>query len=346
MKNFVGQDEISVTDIISSLKRSWRIVVACVCLGGAVATTFTLIASEKYEVKIYLDLPRASELADINSNRISLSGLSHVTPEEVFDFFIKELQSDEAKVRFFTNTYLPSMGLEPSSEKEKLQLMQAVLKNQIKVVEPKLKERREYSVRVEAPTAEKAVEWMNAFLTSTEDEARSLWLKNARSNINLAIQNSSRELSERLQLARQLRLDKSARLNEAFHVAKAAGIINPQVTVARLPSQDNMASFTDGSGLFERGVKSLQAELGILNERKDEAPFMEGVRESELRLKLLQEQKPEDHRFRMYRLDGPLHMPTSPFSPQKALYIVMGLIVGLMIGLVMAIKRNGLFRFK
>lgn len=345
-KDVGANDEISLAELVDAIKQGWKPILGCSVAGAVLATALAFALPEKYEVSFYIDKPFASQLQEVNLGRTALTGLPQISPEEVHNYFLKELLANSSKIRFFNEVYLPAQAKQPMNEQEKLALQEATLERQVQIIEPKPKGRQELQIRVEAPSAEKAVTWAQDFLRLTEQEARTTWLADVKSGIHLAIMNTEKDLQEKMALAKQLREDRSVQLGEALKVAQAVGQKVPQLTSGRLPSQDSVAGFADGSRLYARGAKSLQAELEVLKNRKDDTPFMDGLRETELRLKLLKAQQPEAQKIAMYRVDGGIFKPVRPFFPKKSLFLLGGLFLGSALGFLLALKKSGIFRLR
>ena len=113
------------------------------------------------------------------------------------------------------------------------------------------------------------------------------------------------------------------------------------MTSAQPPRQDGAASFIDGSRLYARGTKSLQAELEVLKHRKDDAPFVDGLRAAQAQLNLLKEQAPGEKQFSIFHVDGEIIQPLKPVFPKKSLIMGLGLFLGLVLGVLAALIRTG-----
>lgn len=337
--------EITAHDVLNKLKSQWRTVITLTSLGLLLGTLYLLTSPSRYEIKAYLDKPYSNEIAEINSGRTSSSGLVQYTPEEVFSYFMRRLLTDEAKQRFFQEIYLPSQESAPESPGARQALYQQMSQKVLTVSPPPPKKGRDlYSVRIEAPSGEKAAAWTNAFLDQVaEDATRSLFL-DAEKSIALQVRNTERDLQEKLLITMQTRQDRLAQLSEALQVAQAVGIRDPQMTSVQPPLQDGVASFIDGSRLYARGSKSLQAELTVLRSRKDDAPFVEGLRATQSQLRLLEELEPAKKKFKIFHIDGEILAPIKPFSPKKSLALALGLFMGLFLGIFTALVRTGVIR--
>lgn len=338
------EDEIKISELIDAIKNGWREIFFCGFFGAAAFSIFSFSLPEKYEVQFYLDRPFSNQLLQLNVERNPLTGLNPVSPEDVYKYFAKEILTDAAKIRFFNQVYLPSLAEQPLDDLAKLRMQKEVLKKQVQIIEPKPKDRQQIQLRIEAPSSDLAVAWANNFLKLTQAEAKKHWTEDERSSIHITIQHAEKELTERRALAKQTRDDRKIQLKEALQIAQAVGQQGPQLMQGQLPRQDSVASFADGSNLYARGAKSLQAELAVLNERQDDAPFMDGLRETEVKIKLLKQQDPEKKDFDMYRIDGEIFPPTSPFFPKKSMFLLFGTMFGTVLGLLWAFKKGQIFK--
>lgn len=343
-KSAVLNDEIQLSEIFEAVKGGWKHILGCSLTGAVLAVALAWAVPKKYEVLLHLDQPLVNQLFEVNLGRTALTGLPTVTPDEVYGYFKDELLKDSSKLRFFNEIYLPAQDEQPDTPQKKNALQDIVLKKQVKVIEPSAKGRQEYQLRVEAPTAELAVQWATGYLQLTEKASKDTWVADVKSTMNLAIQNTERDLEEKYALAAQTRQDRRIQLEEALQVAKAIGQDGPQLMTGQLPRQDDVASFADGSRLYARGAKSLEAELKVLKARVDDTPFMDGLRDAQTKLKLLKQQKPEEQKIQMLRIDGDVFEPVSPFFPKKSIFLAIGLFFGAGLGFLWALKNSGIFK--
>lgn len=342
-KNF-EEDEVKLSEVVGAIKKGWREIFVCSFVGAAACTIFAFVLPEKYEVKFYLGQPFSNQLLNLNLGRSPLTGLMPVSSEDVYKYFSQEILADAAKIRFFNQIYLPALPEQPIDDVARLRMQNEVFKRQIQIIEPKQKGRQQIQLRIEAPSSDLAVSWANSFLKLTQAEAKKHWIEDEKSSIHIAIQHAEKELAERRSLAKQTRDDRKIQLQEALQIAQAVGLQGPQLMLGQLPRQDSVASFADGSNLYARGAKSLEAELGVLNKRQDDAPFIDGLREIEAKVKILKQQNLDQIDFAMYRVDGDIFPPTSPFFPKKSIFLLLGTVLGAFLGLLLAFKKSHILK--
>ncbi len=197
---------------------------------------------------------------------------------------------------------------------------------------------------VNAHSGTLAAEWLKTFLLQVSEDARNALIKDIQQSINLHIKNTERSLEEKKTTAELIRRDRQAQLKEALKVAQSVGLEEPQITMAQPPRQEAAASFMDGSRLYARGSKSLEAELEVLSSRKDDIPFIEGFRQTQAQLNLLRELNPQEKNFKIFHIDGEMEVPANPIFPKKSIFLGVGLFLGLAIGFLIALIRSGLMR--
>lgn len=336
-------DSFDVFDLARTVGRRWRIVLAMFVLGLIAAFAYLHLATPRYEIAVRVDRPTVSDIAALNIGRTESADLTPFAADDVFEHFLRRLRSEEAFRRFFNEVYLPSLD-EGDRNRPKSRLYERARKLvEVRVPTGKAQDSGLHVVRVYADGPDKVLEWLGAFLGQVETDSRKAFLEMVRGELDVRIRNAERELTERRTTARQLRADRVRQLREAIAVAKAAGISDPQLTAGRPPASDAVTPFVDDGTLYARGVKSLSAELAVLQAREDDDGFISGLRDAESRLrtwKAIVENLPVD--FPMYRKDGDAMVPEEPVAPRRGLVLALAAVLGTMAGIVGALIAEAL----
>lgn len=335
--------DVSLIDLLRvfARRRWWVIggVVACFTAGFA----YLLLASPRYEIKVYVDRPYENRVAALNLKRTSATGLAPYGAEQVFGYFMRELLSEHAFQRFFNELYLPSLSEEMRRAPEARLYKGARELLTITPPDSRRKDRQLYSVTIAASTPDNALRWVTGFFGRVTEDARKALMADARIGLDVAIRNTHRDLEELRLTSQTKRMDRIQQLKEALVVANAVGLRDPQVTVARPPSSDRVSPFVDGSLLYARGAKSLSAELEVLEKREDDDPFISGLRDTESRLRMWAQAISGDSvEFDVYRLDGEIVTPFDPVKPRKGLIMALAAMIGLISGLLLALVAEAL----
>lgn len=337
-----SDDEVSLAEIYAALREKWVSIVGLAVLGGGVGIALAMVLPKKFEASVYLEPPRAAQYMGVNETRTSISGLPWVSSEDLYGYFLSQLRSDASKLAFFEKVYLPSLDEQPESVLAKSALYAQVMGKLVTVDEPSSKKGRPlYKVTMRAPTGDRVVEWMNAYLHQVEDAARVRWVSDTQRVIDATVKNTQKEIAEKTALAIKLREDHEVRLSEALRVAKSVGQHAPQLTMGQLPKQDGVTAFSDGSSLYARGARSLGAEIDVLRAREDESAFIEGLRQAQAKLDALQEQNLSSKEVGMYRIDGQLLQPARPVFPKKSIMATLGVLIGVFTGVAWAFVKSG-----
>lgn len=331
------QDEVTLGEMVAPLLRRKGIVLASLLSCLAAAVVYLVLATPRYEVDFRVDQPFASEIVNLNLGRTAATGLPAYTTEQVFGYFLRELRSDRAFQRFFREIYLPSLDDERRSVPEARLYKQARKLLEIRPPDPKGKSRGLYEMRVAADDPVKVRDWSKRFLEQVVGDATAALMQDDRAGIDVAIRNAEQDLEELRRVAQAKRADRVLQLEEALVVATAINLRDPQMTVARPPSSDKISPFVDGNMFYARGAKSLSAELGLLEKRESDDPFISSLRDTESRLRMWRAALVHDPKsFRIYRIDGEVIEPADPVSPKRGLILALAATLGLMAGVVIA----------
>ncbi|NMG73930.1 LPS O-antigen chain length determinant protein WzzB [Aromatoleum diolicum] len=327
-------DDLHLIDLWEILLRRRLEIAVCFLVCIVIGVAYALLATPRYEVDVYLDKPFASDLAALNLGRSPATGLVPFEGAYLFGYFLSSLVSEHTLQRFFAEVYLPSLDEQVSSEPKHL-LYEKMVRS-IRISKPDPKGRGLFNLKVEADSGEKAVQRSAAFLSLAAAEATSKFVEDARNEIDLTVRNAERDLAElRLTVSRK-REDRLVQLSEALQVAQAVGLTNPEITNARLPEQDGLRPWMDGSQLYARGSKSLRAELEVLKKRESDDPFIASLRDTEARLRQLKAVHFDPKSVRVFNTDGEIVVPTKPVAPKKLLVVVFASLLGLMFGVAFA----------
>ncbi len=335
-------DELRLVDLWRILVRRKAYAAAgfLVCLTVGVAYAF--LATPKYEVDVYLDKSYPNELAAINLGRTPATGLAPFDGEFVFGYFSSSLVSEDLRQRFFNEIYLPS--LDESERDEPKHLLYEKMIRSIKVSKPDAKGRGLFNLKVEADSGEKTVERATAFLSLAASHAAEKFVEDARNEIELTVRNTERDLAELRLTMSQKREDRLVQLGEALQVAQAVGLTSPEITNGRLPEQEALRPWMDGSQLYARGTKSLRAELEVLKARETDDPFIANLRDTQARLRQLKAIQLDPKLVRVFNADGQILVPQNPIAPNRTLIVAFACVLSVPAGVALAFARKSLLK--
>lgn len=140
-------------------------------------------------------------------------------------------------------------------------------------------------------------------------------------------------------LAKRNRLDRIEALKEALIIAKELKVVD----LTKLQSFANMQGEIM-LPLYLLGEAAIQSELSVLKSRKNDDPFIPGLRDIQEQLIVLDSISIDEDKVAVIRLDQSAIVPNVPINPKKALIIGLFFMLGLMLGMCVAFVRNAVRR--
>lgn len=329
-------DEINIAAIVSVLIRRKLIFIggmlAFIC-GGIL---YLLISEPSYTVVAHVVKPYQSEIGGLNLGRFGSTVISTYNPEQVFEYFEKQLLSDQALQRFFNEVLLPHL------EKSEQQIPANGLYEQVRKIlqisgpDEKVGGRRLYVVSVKTNDPQRSYRWLKKFLDQVSSDAVNKLIKDDRSVIDLHIADIELKLKELRHIYAMKRQDRLKILIEALYVAESVNLIEPKASSAQFFKNDEAIVVTDESTLYLRGTKALKAEIDVLKNRKSDDPFIPNFRDIESRLKLFRAISLNPDTFSVFSNDREINVPELPDRPDTMKIITLSVLLGAIFGLILA----------
>lgn len=331
-------DEIDLFELAQNLWRQ-KLLISLVTLAiTALAAGYAFLSTPVYESKSSILPPRSADIAGYNLGRAE-AGLTEFTAAGVYSIFTRNLRSEGLRREFFEQVYLP---VETGSQgaKAKDQLRESFNKK-LSVTNPDVKNTPErFEVAVQSADSGRAAEWANVY----SDLAAKKTQKDIADTVTTEISTRKKSILGHIAVlresARKLREDRIARLSEALKVADKVGLQAPQVKASRTSSDGELEQFVDGNLMYMRGAKAIRAELDVLQNRKNDDPFIVGLRELENQLDFLAKVSVSPDGVAVFTLDSAAEVAETPVKPKKALILALGLVLGGMLGVFIALIRS------
>lgn len=318
-------------DIFELLKKLWgqRLVIILVTLVvTALAAAYAYFATPIYEARLYSDPPSRNDVSALNYGRGGVSGLSLVEPTDVYSVYLRHLHSESLRRDFFREYYLPMVtsGGAPSSVDTLYRRFNQILK-----VVPVSGSTNRFYVLSQLSDPVQAVEWVTRYAGMAVDRAKQEILKGAHGEAQAKADSLEREIAAQRETVQLQRKDRIAQLTEALRVARSVNLENPPII------SNNLSSEMEGSLMYMRGAKALEAELSNLRERGSDDPFIAGLRSKQESLKFYRGLEVLPQAFDVFWQDGLAESPDTPLNPRKAMIIVFGILAGLALGVLVAL---------
>lgn len=332
------QDEIDLIELFQGLWAQKWLIAAFTAVAVAGAAAFAFLSTPTYEAKSGVLPPRLSDIAGYNLGR-SEAKLAEFKIEDVYRVFKRNLLSDGVKRELFVDTYLPSLSeAEASGAQDRLWVK---FNGLLAVRAPDAKNNPDYfTITVQHEDPQTAADWVNRYVGMVVEKTEAEMKDNLLAEIGTRAQSIERQIELLRTSAQKRREDRIIRLKEAQLVAEAVGIDAPQVTAGKTSSDGDLAQFMDGNLMYMRGAKAIGAELTVLEQRKNDDPFIPELRGLENQLEFLNRVDVNPDNVSVYTLDSGAEVPQTPIKPKKVLILALGLVLGGMLGVFVALMRT------
>lgn len=327
-----NNEEVDLLEFLEGMWRQKFLIVLVTIAVTAVALAYALLAKPVYEAKVFLAAPSSSDIADLNYGRTSQTGLEPFTSRKVFDIFVEHLNSETLRRQFFKEVYLPSVPPEQGAQGT----LYAAFNGSFDVVQLAGEQPRAYvAFRGRDPAV--ASEWAAAYVEKASAAAKAELLHGATREAEVRAKALQLELDNLRENGNRQRDDQITRLQEALRIATAIGLENPPLISGEVARA--LSSKMDGELTYMRGSKALAAEIESLKQRKNEEPFIPGLRDVQTRQQFYQGLVAAKREVNVYQLDGTLEQPDVPIKPRRNLIIALGVVIGLGLGCLIATFR-------
>ncbi|UVE19028.1 Wzz/FepE/Etk N-terminal domain-containing protein [Pseudomonas sp. LS44] len=331
-------DEIDLLELVQSLWKQKLLISLVIVVVMGLAASYAFLSVPVYESKSSILPPRLADIAAYNMGR-SEAELPDFTVEKVYSIFTQNLRSDGLRREFFEEVYLPAETVSQVA-KAKDQLWEN-FNNKLSVSNPDMKNSpQRFAVTVQSVEPGRTAEWANMYVERAANKTRQDMADTVAAEISARVRSTQSRISVLRESARKLREDRIARLSEALMVADKVALQAPQVKASRTSSDGELKQFVDGNLMYMRGAKAIRAELDVLQNRKNDDPFITDLRKLENKLDFLAKVSVSPDGVEVFTLDSAAEVPETPIKPRKALILALGLVLGGMLGVFIALIRG------
>ena len=252
--------------------------------------------------------------------------------------FKRNLLSGGVKRELFLGTYLPSLSeAEASGAQDRLWVG---FNNLLAVLAPDAKNSPDYfTITLQYEDPQTAADWANRCVSMVVEKTEAEMKANLLAEIGAKAQSIERQIELLRTSAQKRREDRITRLREAQQVAEAVGIDAPRSRPVRPSSGGDLASSWMATDVYAR-AKAIRAELTVLEQRKNDDPFIPELRGLESQLEFLKRVDVNPYNVSVYTLDSSAEVPQTPIKPKRALILALGLVLGGMLGVFVVLMRT------
>ncbi|AHD13423.1 chain-length determining protein [Pseudomonas sp. FGI182] len=331
-----SSDEIDLIELVQGVwrQKTWVGLVAVPVI--ALGLAYVMLVSPVYEAKLYIQPPSQNEIAQLNYGRGEGTGLAPLSVKEVYGIYLKTLQSEAVRDKFFRTAFLPMLTEEERGDSR--DVLYAQFNNMLKITlaGKDMPDRYVLTASLEDPRL--AATWVSNYAEMAAERAKSELLSGARSDISIMADNLDQQIRAARATASNQRVDQIAQLKEALRVARSIGLEKPPIISDTLSNE--VSAGMSGALTYMRGTKALEAEIANLESRSSNDPFIQNLREKQEKLSFLRTLKVDPSLVAMYQQDGAVSQPDKPVKPRKAIIMLLSALVGVGLGVLVALGRD------
>lgn len=327
-KRLNSNEEVDLFQFMMGIwKRKLSVVLIAVAITAA-AVAYALWVKPEYEAQVYVQPPSQNDIAQLNYGRGGDSGLGVLTARDVFGAYIRVLQSEAMRRKFFKEYYLPSLTEE--ARKGSQDVLYARF-NQVLTAGPVNKEVQDrFYIKASLPDPQLAATWVTHYVKMAGDKAKQDVIRDAKADAIAKADNLEQQILQGRQSTTKQREDRIAQLNEALKIATSIGLKNPPLITNSLSTE--VSAGMEGALTYMRGSNALEAEVENLKSRKSDDPFVANLRQRQEALGFYKTLKIDPAVIEVYTQDGAIQVPDRPVKPNKRLIVFLGGLLGLSLG--------------
>lgn len=331
-----SDDEIDLVELLGGVwkQRLLIILTAMVVTAGAVA--YALLATPIYEAKVVVQPPSQSNISQLNYGRGGDSGLAMLSVRDVYEVYLRNLQSESLRREFFRAVYLPSL---PEDERKGSQ--DDLYNRFISILTVALTNKdspNRYYVMASLPVARQAADWVVRFVQMAGEQTKREVIRDVRGDAMIKASNLEQQINAARESARKQREDQIVQLTEALRVADSIGLEKPPIISNGLSSE--VSAGMAGSLIYMRGSKALRAEIENLRNRASDDPFIDNLRLRQQAIAFYRSLEVDPEVVEVYRQDGAIDSPDKPVKPKKLMIVGLGIVAGVLLGVMFALFRH------
>lgn len=332
----IKDDEIDLLELIRGLWQQKLIIVLTTLVVGGGAVAYAVLATPIYEAKVFVQPPSQNDIAHLNYGRGGDSELGMLTVKDVYDVYVRNLQSESLRRLFFQEVYLPALSPEArlGSQDELYGRLGRVL---VVAVTSKDTPNR-FAITVNLPDPQKAAGWAVNYAEMAGARAKLEVLKDVKADASVKANNLERQIKAAQENAKKQREDQIVQLNEALAVARSINLENPPIISGALSTA--VSAGMDGALTYMRGSKAILAEIENLQRREADDPFIDKLREQQSALIFYRALEIDPNVIEAFRQDGAVESPDSPVKPKKFIIVFLGMLAGGALGVLLALVRH------
>ncbi|MGE4500467.1 MAG: LPS O-antigen chain length determinant protein WzzB [Hydrogenovibrio sp.] len=341
---YSADDEIDLFELWNGLMAEKWTIVASFVVVVALAAVYAFSAKPVYQSTAYLMQPISADVQELNRLNDQL-GIGHsYTSVEVFGDYLDTLNSRGALMAFFKKNNLASVyddGIEKLEGLEREEAFADAFQSFVEDFSVNIPKKQNAGEQVSVAMAfklsnEEVRSLLKQYLSETEALTKQDLLEDLNAVKTAYVQRLEEQIKVARLIAKEQRMDRIARLQEAIDIAKALKIKEPKYSTENANVQ---VVQSQGLPLYYLGYRMLEAEQTSLKQRVSDDPFIGKLRGLQEKLSIAKSIDVSPHSFSVVKLD---QLPSlgDKIKPKKALILAVAGVLGLMLGVFIALIRR------
>jgi len=338
----LNKGEVSLIGLSQVLREQKKILFTIWFFITFMGALYVLTATPVFKAQAYFLPPSLKDIQALNVNNNTLKVL--YTPESIYELFVQFLKSRSNRRDFYRlNDIENKLGFDGEGARETFFEKQF---NEKLIVHRNLKKielSNIVSLSFEGSDAELTSQWVNDYVKFTSAKVVKQLVEEIYTRAEARKVELNDKLVGKLEIAKVRRYDRIIMLEEALDVAAALNEDDKKIKV-EFSSSDGLALNTSSIPLYLLSEQALKAEITSLKNRKDDAPFVAGLRDLEESVATLNQLSIDPGTVAPFFLDQKSTVPERAIKPKKTLTVLLFSVIGLLIGLTSVFLRDAFIK--
>lgn len=355
-------DEIDLREIVTVLRRQRTFIVSVIIIAVVASVALALLMPKVYQAEVLLNPPVSRDVEilqiyDTIHNNDKQQGLTTVKyfyaieQKEVYDKFIRFLKNRAVQYDFFEKNKIVKVPREDKgADLVERDIFAKRFGDQITIRDNREKSKQALdtiTIQLNGKSEAAVVALLNNYVSFVDDYT----VKTIGDTIGSKVASNKKVIESQIDSLRTMerlrRLDKIAVLSESLVIAERIGL-SDQISVPLMSMQDstvnnqNVKINIDVRPLYLRGVKVLQAELDVLQARKNDEPFIPQLRFLQKRLLFLSSIDGIGEGVHAVSINQAAIETNKPIKPKRKIIVLLGSFLGGVTALFSAFIRDWL----
>lgn len=339
-----SDDAVNLYDVWQIFLANKKNIILITSFFSLVAGMYVLLATPVYQSKAYLLPPDHIMIQELNRTAKELNVGKEYLPEEVYKGVRERLVSKENLKNFFQQHHLSKLldeqleSMVKGSDEYALRYSKAEERflDSLVVLDSKKTVSGLLEVKLSLPVQpERVAELLSDYISETISSEKSKYAEIVENMLSLRISKLHLDIKLAKEYASVIKSDRLVQLEESIAIAHALNIekpsqVGPAVTIKGVTNQ--------GLPLYYLGFNLLEAERDALKARKDEEPFISGLRDIQKEIEEIKSFAFNVDKAGVAKVDQAASIPKI-IKPRRVLVVILSIVLGLIFSVIYVLLR-------